>query len=118
MLWMKLLESTHELHKCKWVSLILLSYVDMSDVYRPSYRRLSAKLLPTFADSGCCVVSSTELRVISAFYIEAATISSKQLFNCTHAAECTPFQTHYSENLVAPGIELGISGSVARNSDH
>jgi hypothetical protein len=29
------------------------------------------------------------------------------------------FQTHYlSENLVAPGIEPGISGSVARNSDH
>jgi hypothetical protein len=30
-----------------------------------------------------------------------------------------PFQTHYfSENLVAPGIEPGTSGSVARNSDH
>jgi hypothetical protein len=29
------------------------------------------------------------------------------------------FQTHYfSENLVAPGIEPGICGSVARNSDH
>jgi hypothetical protein len=28
--------------------------------------------------------------------------------NCTHEAECTPFQTHYfSENLVAPGIEPG-----------
>jgi hypothetical protein len=34
-------------------------------------------------------------------------------------AEWTPFQTHYfSENLVAPGIESRISGSVARNSDH
>jgi hypothetical protein len=31
----------------------------------------------------------------------------------------TPFQTHYfSENLVAPGIEPGTSGCVARNSDH
>jgi hypothetical protein len=30
----------------------------------------------------------------------------------------TPFQTHYfSENLVAPRIEPGTSGSVARNSD-
>jgi hypothetical protein len=29
------------------------------------------------------------------------------------------FQAHYfSENLVAPGIEPGTSGSVARNSDH
>jgi hypothetical protein len=33
--------------------------------------------------------------------------------------EWTPFQTHYfSENLVAPGIEPGFSGSVAKNSDH
>jgi hypothetical protein len=32
------------------------------------------------------------------------------------SAEWTPFQTHYfSENLVAPGIEPGTSGSVARN---
>jgi hypothetical protein len=38
---------------------------------------------------------------------------------CTHEAEWTPFQTHYfSENLVAPGIEPGTSGSVARNSGH
>jgi hypothetical protein len=35
------------------------------------------------------------------------------------AAERNPFQTHYiSENLVAPGMEPGTSGSVARNSDH
>jgi hypothetical protein len=28
--------------------------------------------------------------------------------NCTHKADWTPFQTHYfSENLVAPGIEIG-----------
>jgi hypothetical protein len=50
---------------------------------------------------------------------EAAIISFKQLLNCTHEAEWNPFQTHYfSENLVAMGIEPGISGSVARNSDH
>jgi hypothetical protein len=43
----------------------------------------------------------------------------KQLLNYPHEAERTPFQTHYfSENLVAPGIELGTSGSVVRNSDH
>jgi hypothetical protein len=35
-----------------------------------------------------------------------------------HEAEWTPFQTHYfSENLVAPGIEPGSSGSVDRNPD-
>jgi hypothetical protein len=34
--------------------------------------------------------------------------STKQVLNCTHKAEGTPFQTHYfSENLVAPGIEPG-----------
>jgi hypothetical protein len=39
--------------------------------------------------------------------------------NRTHEAEWTPFQTHYfSENLLAPGIERGTSGSVARNSGH
>jgi hypothetical protein len=44
----------------------------------------------------------------------AATISSKQLLNCIHEAEWSPFQTHYfSENLVAPGIKPGTSGSVA-----
>jgi hypothetical protein len=32
-----------------------------------------------------------------------------RLFNCTHEAELTPFQAHYfSENLVMPGIELGL----------
>jgi hypothetical protein len=45
-------------------------------------------------------------------------MSSKQLLNCTHEAEWTPFQTRYlSENLVAPGIKPGTSGSVATNSD-
>jgi hypothetical protein len=34
------------------------------------------------------------------FFFQAA-------LNCTHEAEQTPFQTHYSENLVAPGIEPG-----------
>jgi hypothetical protein len=31
-----------------------------SELYRPSDRRLSAKLLPTFADRGCHVVSVTD----------------------------------------------------------
>jgi hypothetical protein len=31
-----------------------------SELYRPSYRRLSAKGLPTFADRGCHVVSVTD----------------------------------------------------------
>jgi hypothetical protein len=31
-----------------------------SELYRPSYHRLSAKLVPTFADRGCRVVSVTD----------------------------------------------------------
>jgi hypothetical protein len=31
----------------------------LSELYRPSYRCLSANLVPTFADRGCCVVSTT-----------------------------------------------------------
>jgi hypothetical protein len=30
------------------------------ELYRPSDRRLSAKLVPTFADKGCRVVSATD----------------------------------------------------------
>jgi hypothetical protein len=53
------------------------------------------------------------------FLTGAATFPFKQLLNYLHEAEWTSFQTHYfSENLVAPGIEPGTSGSVARNSDH
>jgi hypothetical protein len=45
--------------------------------------------------------------------------SFKKLLIYPHEAERTPFQTHYySENLVAPGIEPGTSGSVARKADH
>jgi hypothetical protein len=32
----------------------------MAELYRPSDRRLSAKLVPTFADRGCHVVSATD----------------------------------------------------------
>jgi hypothetical protein len=49
----------------------------------------------------------------------ADTICFKQLLNYPHEAEGIPFQIHYfSENLVAPGIELGTSGSVGRNAGH
>jgi hypothetical protein len=45
-------------------------------------------------------------------------LSSSSSFILT-SAEWTPFQTHsYSENMVAPGIELGTSESAARNSAH
>jgi hypothetical protein len=88
-----------------------------SELYRPSDRRSSAKLRPTFSGRGCRVVRPTDPHGrILGFLGEAATISSKQLLSCTHEAEWTPLQIHYfSENLVAPGIKPGASGSVIRS---
>jgi hypothetical protein len=65
------------------------------------------------------VVSATDPPAVnSVFLTGAATFSFKYLLNYPHEAEWTPLQTHYSENVVAPLIEPGTSGSVARNSDH
>jgi hypothetical protein len=63
-------------------------------------------------------VQRTPRSLISVFYTGTTTFSFKLLLDHPHEAEWTPFQTHhYSENLVAPGIEMGTSGSVARNCD-
>jgi hypothetical protein len=75
------------------------------ELYRASDRRL-AKLVPIFADRGCYVVSVTDpygrnldsLDRIRYFFFQVA----RQLY---HGTEWTPFQTHCTENLVAPGIE-------------
>jgi hypothetical protein len=55
---------------------------------------------------------------IFGFLDRSSYFSSKQLLNCTHEAEWTPFHTHYfSGNLDELEIETGTSGSVARDSD-
>jgi hypothetical protein len=81
----------------------------MGEQYRPSDRILSAKLVPTFADKGVShsLHGRSPAAVISIFYTKAATFSFKYLLNCTHEAEWILLQTHYSENLVEPGIEPG-----------
>jgi hypothetical protein len=57
--------------------------------------------------------------LISVFWTGAVTFLSNSSSFILTRAEWTPFQIHcYSENLVAPGIELGTSGLAARNSDH
>jgi hypothetical protein len=67
------------------------------------------------------VVSAADLlrSLISVFYTGAATfLLSSSSFILTRA-EWTPFQTHcYSDNLVAPGIELGTSGLAPKKCDH
>jgi hypothetical protein len=45
------------LRHCVFIFLFSVALV-RKQLYRPSDRRLSAKLVPTFADSGCCVVSA------------------------------------------------------------
>jgi hypothetical protein len=66
--------------------------------------------VPTFADRGFHVVSTTDFYGQSLdVYTKAATFPSQQLLNFTHEAEWIPFQTHYfSENLIAPGNEPGL----------
>jgi hypothetical protein len=81
----------------------------MSELYRLSGCCLLAMLVPTFEDRGCHMVSATDPhgRILRP-ETRATITSSKQLLNCTHEAEWTPFQANYfSENLVAPGIEPG-----------
>jgi hypothetical protein len=69
--------------------------------------QLFGEVSANFSDGGCHVVSVTDpYGRIFGFLDRRHYFSSKQLLNCTHEAEWTPFQTHYfSENLVAPGIE-------------
>jgi hypothetical protein len=70
---------------------------------------LSEKLVPTFEDRECHVVSMTDSygRILG-FLDPSLYFSSKELLNCTHESEWTPFHTHYfSENLIAPKIEPG-----------
>jgi hypothetical protein len=77
------------------------------EFYRPSDRRLSAKLVPPLVDRRCHVVSVTDPsgRILG-FLDRRSYFSFKKLLNCTHATEWTPFQTYYfSENLVVQGIE-------------
>jgi hypothetical protein len=82
---------------------------------------LPAKLVPNSADRGCGVVSANESPqpLISVSRPGAATFTLKLLLSYPQEVEWNPFQTHhFSENLVVPGIEPGVCGSEARNSDH
>jgi hypothetical protein len=67
-----------------------------SELYRPSDRLLSAGFVSTNANRGVSrhQCGGSIKAVFLPFYTEAVTFSSKQLLNCTHKAEWTPFQTH------------------------
>jgi hypothetical protein len=76
------------------------------------------KLVPTFTDKGCHVVSLTDPYDCNLGFLDRSRyFSIKQLLNCTHEAEWTPFQTHFFFSGSA-GNRTRSSGSVAKNSDH
>jgi hypothetical protein len=90
------------------------------ELYRPSHRRLSAKSVATFADRGCCVVSTTDPygRILGF-------LGRSRYFFFQVAPQL------YSRGWVDPVTEplllrksgtaenrTRTSGSVARNSDH
>jgi hypothetical protein len=57
----------------------------VGELYQPSYRRLSAKLVPTFADRGCCVVSATDPhgRILSLDRALLCIVHLNMLYLCT-----------------------------------
>jgi hypothetical protein len=52
------------------------------ELYRPSYHRLSAKLVPTFADRGCHVVSVTDPYVCILGFLDLNGISHRVHKTC------------------------------------
>jgi hypothetical protein len=80
-----------------------------SDLYRPSDRRLSRKLVPTFEGTGCHVVSVTNPYGCNLCFLDRNRYFLFQVAPQLYLRGWwTPFRTHYcSENLVAPRIETG-----------
>jgi hypothetical protein len=92
----------------------------VSELYRPSDRRLSVKLVPSFADRGCHVVNMTDLygRILGFLdrsrylYFQAA----PQLYSrgwVDHVPDPLLFRKSGSA-----GNQTKTSGSAAKNSDH
>jgi hypothetical protein len=64
-----------------------------SELYRPSDRRLSSKLVPTFADRECHVVSVMDPYDRFLAFLDRSRYFLFQVA-CTHETEWTPFQTY------------------------
>jgi hypothetical protein len=82
---------------------------------------MSTKLVPTFADRGCRVVSATDPhgRILGFLDPEPLLfLPSSSSIVLTRLSGPRSRPTTSQKNLVAPEIEPGISESVARNSDH
>jgi hypothetical protein len=79
-----------------------------SELYQPSDRLLLAKLVPTFAGRGCCVVSSMNPHCRIIGFIDRSRY---------HFFQAAP-QMYLRGWVVVSGTKPGTSGSAARNSDH
>jgi hypothetical protein len=84
----------------------------MSELYWPSDRRLSVKVLPTFVDRGCYVVSTAyPLWLYSRISRpEPLLFLSSSSSSCAHGAEWTPFQTHHLEKSGSAANQTQTSG--------
>jgi hypothetical protein len=78
------------------------------------------KLVPTFADRACDVVSVTDPYGHNLSFLDRSRYCFFQVARQLYSRGWVdPVRSHYfSENVVAPWIEPWTSGSVARNSDH
>jgi hypothetical protein len=80
-----------------------------SELYRPSDRRLSAKLVPTFADGGCHMVGVTDLYDNILGFPDQSPYFSSQV-------DPVPEPLLLRKSGIA-GNRTRTSGSVARDSD-
>jgi hypothetical protein len=91
-----------------------------TELYRPSDRRLSAKLMPTFADRGCHVVSVTEPHSRIVAFLDR---SRYFFFRAAPRLHSRGWVDSVPDPLLvrkcgSAGNRTLTSGSVVKNSDH
>jgi hypothetical protein len=92
----------------------------VSELYRPCNHRLSMKLVPTFADRGCCVVSATDPYCHNLGFLDWNRYFSFQVAPQLYSwgwVDPVPHSLHLRKSDSAVN-RTWASGSVARNSDH
>jgi hypothetical protein len=92
----------------------------VSELYRPSDRRLSVKLVPTFADRKCHVVSATDLYGRILEFLDRSYYFFFQVAPQVYLQGWVDFVPDplLLREFGSDGNWTRISGSVARNSDH
>jgi hypothetical protein len=91
-----------------------------SELYRPSHRRFSARLVRTFADRGHCVVNTTDPQAVFSIFWTGAAIFSPQIAPQLYSrgrVDPVPDPLLLRKSGSA-GNGTRTSGSVARNPYH